>query len=212
MGKSDPYVFNFYESFFNSKVYKKIGFFGFDQENTFTDKIKSTEARYFYDISLENWDINSLPYNILEKFDLIVCTRCAYFCQEPNQMISEFFQLLEEHGEILIDWGLGDHWRFDNFKVGWLKDGEQEWAYKNNNLLWSCLWEDDFIKHPACCEFERNIKKLGYESLSRAVSEEVPKTISIDHLSAAGFKDLKIDLLTLWPEKPQLYIGLHGRR
>ena len=76
MGKSDPYVFRFYAQQLNKKGYENVAFFGQPGQNIFSNFINA-DKEYFYDLSLDNWEINTFPYNIdtLEKFDLIVCTR-----------------------------------------------------------------------------------------------------------------------------------------
>ena len=113
MGRSNPHVFNFYLSFLENKVYDSVGFFGQDGENDFSRAIPS-KNKYFYDLSLKNWNINVFPYPKSRKFDLIVCTKCAYFSKSPDKTVSEFSDMLNPGGKILIDWGLGDHWRFKN--------------------------------------------------------------------------------------------------
>ena len=140
MGKSDAIIFPEYVQAL-SQIDRKINsvaFLGFSAENSFTRRILC-ENRSFYDLSLGNWNINS-DWSLDKKYDLIVCTRCAYFSNNPDQFIEKCKAYLNEAGFALIDWGLGDHWRFENFKVGWVKDGEQEYAYNENNFLHSCYW------------------------------------------------------------------------
>ena len=84
---------------------------------------KSQRNETFYDLQLNNWEINSFPYDVKERFDLIACTRCPYFSKYPTEMLSEFRRLLKPGGVILIDWAVGDHWRFDEFAVGWKHHG-----------------------------------------------------------------------------------------
>ena len=119
MGKSDPYLLRYYLSFLEDKCYDVVGYFGQACDNFISKNIRSKES-FFYDLSLKNWNINTFPYKVNKKFDLIVCTRCAYFSKEPIKMLLEFKSMLNPGGTILIDWGLGDHWRFDMFKVGWV--------------------------------------------------------------------------------------------
>ena len=71
VGKSDPYLKNFYLSMVESKKYENVGFFGQPSEN-FVSKHIDTHKRAFYDLSLGNWNINDFPYKIDENFDLIV--------------------------------------------------------------------------------------------------------------------------------------------
>ena len=89
MGRSDRYIFNFYRQILKNNDYKKVGYFGQKCDNDLSRWIK-TEQKYFYDIQLNNWDINEFPYAINEKFDLIICTRVAYFCKKPLLLIKTF--------------------------------------------------------------------------------------------------------------------------
>ena len=217
MGKSDPYVYRFYldnlfdhPNFDENKI-RKVGFFGFRGESNFTSMIPG-EERYFYDLSLSNWDINEFPYRCEKDLDLIICTRCAYFAKDPVLMMESFYDLLKEKGIILIDWGLGDHWRFENYKVGWLKNGEQEWAYREENYLWSSLtcadkYQRDINNLDGVKEFSRNIRNFGYEDIWEAINLEVPKKIFLNDIVKIGF-NFKLTSLSLWPERPQLYFLL----
>ena len=208
MGKSDPYLLNFYNSLIDSRSYENIGFFGQSGEN-FLSKSLNSKNRSFYDLSLNNWNINDLPYEIDEKFDLIVCTRCAYFCKHPYDLIESFMKMLNPNGSILIDWGLGDHWRFEKYKVGWIKDSEQEYAYAEDNFLWSCIWHDSFRNNSHVKIFENNIKKFGYNNeLKKIIEKEVPYILDLQNVDAQVF----INHLTLWPDKPQLYTCLLIKR
>ena len=70
--------------------------------------------------------------------------------QKKHRQLSEYcyFAICENRHlqiqEIFLDWGLGDHWRFKNYKVGWFKDGEHEWFYnKTSNDLYIRLFNDD---------------------------------------------------------------------
>ena len=202
MGKSDPYLLNFYTSMLeNNKEYNRVGFFGQSGENFISKSIRS-KNRKFYDLSLGNWDINKFPYKVDAKFDLIVCTRCAYFCKNPEEMLINFSKMLTVDGKILVDWGLGDHWRFKNYKIGWVKDGEQEWAYKENNFLWSTIWHKSFEKHPAYIKFENEVKKLGYCNVKESIIQEVPEILLLEKIK---FKNCKYNIMTLWSDNPQIY-------
>ena len=127
MGKSDPFVFSEYEKALEGLTANSIAFLGFSKENNFTRKLQAP-TRHFYDLSLSNWGIND-DWNLSQKYDLIICTRCAYFAKDPQNFISKCINHLTSGGHALVDWGLGDHWRFQDFKVGWVKDGEHEYAY-----------------------------------------------------------------------------------
>ena len=203
MGKSDPHVFHFYEKFIDLKVtYDEVAFFGQPHENSFSEKIKSSK-RSFYDLSLENWEINTFPYSAKSKFDLIVCTRCAYFSKNPKKVLESFSKLLKPGGKVLIDWGLGDHWRFEDYKVGWVKNKEHEYAYSNENYLWSTIWDDSFQNHPAYLGFCRAVEEKGYTDVKKAIFEEVPTVIPLEEIDF--FDKCNFDILALWPQDPQLY-------
>jgi len=91
-----------------------------------------------YDLKLGNWNINS-EWELDKKYDTIVSLRCPYFAKDPEDFIKRCYRHLNESGKLYVDWGLGDHWRFDKFKIGWVKDGEHEYAYKEDNFLWSAV-------------------------------------------------------------------------
>ena len=96
-----------------------------------------------YDLELGNWDINS-DWSLPKKYDTIICTRCAYFAKDLDSFFRKCHESLNEGGLLFVDFGIGDHWRFSDYKVGWIKDGEHEYAYKKDNFLWSCIWDDKF--------------------------------------------------------------------
>lgn len=200
MGKSNPYVFSFYHNNLDLIDYDSVGFFGQEADNHFTNTI-SAQNRDFYDLSLGNWNINSFPYNINKKYDLIVCTRCAYFSKHPEKMLEEFFQALNPGGIIFIDWGLGDHWRFKDYKVGWVKNSEQEHAYEEGNFLWSTVWHDSFLNNSEYKLFENWVKRFGYEDVKSAIKDEVPVILNL-----SKYENVQLDIKSLWPESPQLYV------
>ena len=202
MGRSDPYVFNFYASHLVKRDYNSVGFFGQPTHNQFSNFIIS-EDKSFYDMSLGNWEINSFPYKASKKFDLIVCTRCCYFSKQPKKMIKEFQGMLNPGGKIFIDWGLGDHWRFDKYKVGWIKDGEHEWAYDKDNYLWSTIWDKKFLESYEVARFKKGIEKMGYYNLEDAIFDEVPVVVDPNEIGV-----ISVSFLTLWEESsPQIYIS-----
>ena len=91
-----------------------------------------------YDMQLKNWNINS-NWELNKKYDTIICLRTAYFAKNPKDFIRRCYEHLNEDGMLYVDWGLGDHWRFENYKIGWVKNGEHEYAYKEDNFLWSAV-------------------------------------------------------------------------
>lgn len=158
-----------------------------------------------YDIQLGNWDINADDWNIeTGSYDLVVITRCAYFSKDPLALIDRCMALLVPSGVLFIDWGLGDHWRFQKYKVGWKDDHEHEYADYGGqrNFLHSCMWNDKWSDDSTVQEFVSAIGKFGYQGtpLTDIIRNEVPATIS-DHPALADVK-----FLTLWPDEPQLYI------
>lgn len=202
MGKSDKFIFPEYSNLLPRLEYGSIAFLGFSSENHFTSIVKSS-SRHFYDLSLGNWEINS-NWSLQQEYDLIVCTRCAYFSKDPDNFIKKVKNHLSKNGIALIDWGLGDHWRFEKYKVGWVKDNEHEFAYGVDNKLHSCLWRDEFSSHKEAIKFWEAVKSnklFGYDntdSLSEVVKKEIPQLVNYEYD--------KLSLKFLWPDSPQLYI------
>ena len=183
-------------SMVEGEEYETIGLFGQAEDNFISSELKSSK-RYFYDMSLKNWNINAFPYNVEEKFDLIVCTRCAYFSKNPEKMLEEFFQMLNPGGTILIDWALGDHWRFEDYKVGWIKNNEQEYAYGEDNLLWSTAWHDSFLENGEYKFFENWVKRYGYEDVKTVIKDEVPVILNLSE-----YEHVEFGIKSLWPKRP----------
>ena len=209
MGKSDPYVFNFYaRDLVDYRDCEDAAYFGQPSHNPISKFIDAKNS-YFYDLSITNWEINSSPYEVNSKFDLIVCTRCAYFSKFPIVMINQFAAMLKKGGVLFIDWGLGDHWRFEQYKVGWLKNNEHEYAYTNDNYLWSTVWDDSFLENKEVKRFEKSIENHGYHDLKNDIIEEVPVIMGLNNLCADDLSITNKSFLTLWGnENPQLYIAL----
>jgi hypothetical protein len=204
MGKSDSIIFNEYKSVLSNikSQINSVAFLGFSQENDLTKSIVA-KTKSFYDLSLGNWDINS-DWTLDQKYDLIVSTRCPYFSKDPKAFIKKCKNHLTERGYALIDWGLGDHWRFKDYKVGWLRHGELEFAYKPTNFLYSCYWHDDLLLDQNVNLFWDSIllnPEFGYtnqNNLKEVVEKEIPYLVN--------YKVEKIKTVFLWPERPQLYI------
>lgn len=204
MGKSDPLIFAEYSKILEGELNfcNSIAFLGFNQENYWTSSIPG-EIRHFYDIQLNNWNIND-DWSLQQNYDLIICTRCAYFSKNPRTFIEKCKLHLTENGKALIDWGLGDHWRFKNYKVGWERGGEREFAYKPDNFLYSCYWDDQLAQDITVKEFWKHVsnnKNFGYaieDEISEVVKKEVPQLVK--------YETKKIKTIFLWPEQPQLYI------
>lgn len=207
MGKSDPYVASAYRAVLESLNYQSVAFLGFSGPSFLTQMINS-ETKDFYDLQLGNWNINE-EWNIDKKYDLVVCTRCPYFSKDVSSFFSNINSILKEGGSFLVDWGLGDHWRFDNYKIGWIKDGEQEFAYQDNNFLWSTVWDDSFLNNQEFVKFSNWVKKFGYSDVKSSIFKEVPEVFQLRQLTNFN---LKVCLLSLWEDAPQLYIILKGEK
>lgn len=201
MGRSDDFIFPEYSQLLKGvENLTSIAFLGNKEENRFTLSLNA-EIRDFYDIQLGNWDINS-DWDLHRKYDLIVCTRCAYFSREPDIFVQKCKNHLTSNGCALIDWGLGDHWRFSDYKVGWIRNNVHEFAYKKDNFLFSCLWRQEFEQNVEVKNFWNNVKgRFSYPSkgsLTKVVNDEVPKIVD--------YQFSKIRFKHLWYDFPQLYI------
>ena len=179
-----------------------VAFLGFPGENHFTSHFNGCD-REFYDLQLGNWEINS-AWNLRKRYDLLVSTRCPYFSKYPKKFVEKCKEHLNPGGHALLDWGLGDHWRFERYKVGWIRDGEHEFAYQKDNLLHSCFWDDSLLSNDAVVAFWKHVKSnpefgyLPHENLKTVIEKEVPNIVT--------YVTKKTSCLFLWPEKPQLYI------
>lgn len=201
MGKSDALIFPVYSEMLSDIAPASVAFLGFSGENSFTRTISSTGFRHFYDLSLGNWEINS-DWKLASTYDLIVSTRCPYFSSDPKTFIKKCLLHTNAGGSVLIDWGLGDHWRFEKYKVGWVRENEHEYAYGDDNKLYSCLWRDEFLENEDVKTFQALIRgRFGYSvdaNLADIIKAEVPSVIDYE-FDRVRFK-------CLWPESPQLYI------
>lgn len=215
MGKTDPFVFSAYKNVLNSflgenKKFESVCFLGQPGTNALSRQINFIKAD-FYDSSVRNWNINDEKWDIpAGEYDLIVCTRCAYFAKDVESFFSNCKKLLKEGGILLVDWGLGDHWRYENYKIGWVKDGEHESFYQDDNFLWSTIWHESFKNHPNYLLFEDRVKPLGYENVRKAMTEETPEIYSI--LEQQANFDFVIDIQTYWEDSPQLYFIFCGSK
>ena len=197
MGRSDAYVLDFYNKTIKPKG--KVALLGFSNNNFYNGDL--------YDLSLNNWNINS-DWSLNKKYDTIICSRCAYFAEDPWDFIEKCYEHLNESGNLYVDWGLGDHWRFENYKIGWIKNGEQEHAYQDDNYLWSTVWDKRFKSNQHYKAFAKNVEKLGYNNVEKAIIKEVPRVLKLDFIRL--FFNCQYNILSLWDDKPQLYILIHG--
>jgi len=198
MGNSDKYVIPFYKEKINP-IISPVALLGFSGNKSFDGDL--------YDLSLGNWEINS-AWKLPKKYDTIICTRCAYFAKKPEDFILRCYDSLEDGGLLYVDWGLGNHWRFDKFKVGWVKEGEHEFCYSENNYLWSTVWNNRFLENDQCFLFEEEIKKYGYDSLNQAVLDEVPAVLKTTFIESLF--DTSYNFLTIVSPYLQLYILVSG--
>ena len=212
MGKSNPILMPIY----NDNIPKKAphALLGF-RNNDF-----NLEDVDLYDLSLENWDINA-DWKLDKKYGSIISTRCPYFAKNPKKFIQKCYENLVDGGEIFLDWGLGDHWRFKNYKIGWTRNGEHEWFYDSENYLWSTVWDDEWLTDPHLHNFMTNVEKKGYNfrdergqldprKLKTEIFREVPEILDMEFVRL--YFDVRVGLLSLWPNDPQLYIFIRGKK
>lgn len=199
MGKSDQIVFQKYYELTHHLNPKSVALLGFSSENAYTNQLPGVHD--LYDLSLGNWEINS-DWKLKNTYDLIVCTRCPYFAKDPHEFIRLCIKHTNPGGAILLDWGLGDHWRFPKYKVGWVRDGEHEFAYAQNNKLYSCMWRKSFEDDKVVKKYRDLVAgRFGYPhdiDLTRVVNDEIP--------SVVDYECDEIRFECLWPDAPQLYI------
>ena len=216
MGRSDPHLVAFYKPHF--KLKGDVALLGEHDASSalsgdvFGMRTLLGEGNAFrthhgdlYDLQLGNWNINS-DWSLEKKYDTIICTRCPYFAKDPEDFIRRCHDHLNPGGRLIVDWGLGDHWRSDNYKIGWVKNGEHEQAYADDNFLWSTVWDDSFEEHEHYKYFCKKVEKLGYTDVKKAIFDEVPEILMLD--TVKKYFDVCYDIYTLWEDFPQLYILL----
>ena len=199
MGSTNKIIIPFYQR--EIKNNQPTALLGFTNNDVFKGDL--------YDFEMDNWNINTC-WKLKQKYNTIICTRCAYFAKDPEDLIKRCYDNLSDNGMLYIDWGLGDHWRFKNFKVGWVKDGEQEFCYDEDNYLWSAVWDDSFLDDEQCKVFCEAIKQFGYNDLKKAVFEEVPSILTFDIIK----KYFEVDYKIISTSKPyaQMYTLIKGKR
>lgn len=204
MGKSDPFVFNWYRQQLPATA-GAIAFLGFPGPNEFTDTF-SAPIKHYFDL-VKGWDINS-TWNILPgAYDLVICTRCACFSSDPAEFVKKALAITKKGGIFFADWGLGDHWRFPTFKVGWTRAGERERVQygTHTSMLCSCFWDDSLEQDSNVKAFRQAIGRFGYDynlTVGDIVRQEVPAILRMNSQGPA-----RISTMFLWPEAPQLYIS-----
>ena len=90
-----------------------------------------------------------------------------------------FVNNLGIHTEVLSAAGSVNREIVVNDKIGWVKDGEQEYAYSRDNYLWSALWDDSFTKNDQYKIFQSRVRKFGYDNVRLSIYEEVPSVIEL---------------------------------
>jgi len=206
VGKSDSFVFPWYRRNVKVPAGSRVLFLGQTHHNAFTAALEAESE--FRDIELGNWDING-DLQSDSKYDAVVCTRCAYFSESPQRFVDQCMRVLRDGGSLYADWGLGDHWRFPRFRVGWMSNGEREYAQYGGErqYLHSAAWKDSLENHPAVLDFKQNIRRHGYEErlLRPVIQEEVDSVLEIP-------PNAEVSCLSLWPDSPQLYVLLRITR
>ena len=195
MGKSDPFIYRLYTDNINPRGE--------------VAQLGSTDNRLFrgelFDRGLGNWEINS-DWQLGSKYDTIICTRCAYFAKDLTNFFKKAFDHLEAGGTLYVDFGIGDHWRYDNYKIGWVKDGEQESAYWDDNFLWSSVWDDSFMEDSHFEKFCEFVEKKGYTDVKKSIFDEIPEVLELNEIE--DMFDVTYETLTLWEESPQFNVLL----
>jgi len=199
MGRSDQFLYPFYGA--KIKPVGDVALLGFTDNRLFQGDL--------YDQALGNWEINS-NWELPKNYDTIICTRCAYFCDSPYYFMSRCYAHLNFGGYLYVDWGYGDHWRFESYKIGWLKNEEQEWHYHKDNKLWSGIWNDKFLEDDQYKLFCERVKKFGYDDVKKAILKETPYILWPE--SWLSCFEINYDLLALWEDQPQLYILMSCRK
>jgi hypothetical protein len=193
MGRTNTVLLPFYKK--HIKAIDRTALLGFTNNNWFNGDL--------YDLQLGNWNINS-DWHFDKKYDTIISLRCPYFAKNPKDFVDRCMQATNPGAKLYLDWGLGDHWRFEKYKVGWVKDNEHEWAYSEDNFLWSTYWDRTLLSHDEVKKFEYFIGLKGYSNLSAAIHQEVPSIFSLKDSDL----DYRVYTKFFWENSPQLYILL----
>jgi SAM-dependent methyltransferase len=198
MGVTNTVLFPFYKKYI--KAVSPCALLGFTDNTLFEGDM--------YDLRLNNWNINS-QWKLNRSYQTIICTRCAYFARDPEDFIIRCHRYLNPGGRLYVDWGVGEHWRYENFKIGWVKDGEHEKKYGDDNYLWSMVWDESFLENESCQEFAKAAQKYGYDDLKAAIYKEVPSVMNLDF--ARQYFDVNYHILTVNNKYLQMYVLLDGQ-
>lgn len=220
---SDGILYPRYIDIYNkciNKNLKSIAFLGFSSHQDVTSHIvsKNKDAVVdFYDIELDGdykWDINS-DWELKQKYDLIVCLRCPYFAKDPKKFLQKCHQNLNPGGYVFVDWGLGDHWRFKNYRIGWVNSEKEYREYANydgnKQYLWSCFWDDNIKDHFDTHMF---LISLGVENnIDKILEKEIGKEYIVDYKAFNDYFDIVNAQCIYNPRpRPQLYTVLIGKK
>ena len=178
----------------------KVAAFGFTKQPEWLDNKCD-----LFDEQLGNWEINSMFPQGEDIYDAVVCTRVAYFAKDPLKLVGQLHKLLKPGGKLLIDWGLGDHWRYAEFKIGWNHHGMQEEAY--GYRLYSAIWDKTLNSDPEVQAFLKYSQKFGYPegtSMTDVLEIEVDRWRDVSEFLPM-FSDYQITAHSFWPDAPQLY-------
>ena len=154
-----------------------------------------------------------------KKYDLIVCSRVAYFSNDLKYFVDSCYDRLNNGGVFIVDFGLGDHWRFDNYKVGWFLNRDRDLythahehsVYNNKKQhLWSVVWNNHFCENRVVNDFFECVKDVNDYYFNKSINDVVlNETNCLDYSYIKNkFAFCFLDFLMLWPESPQLYIFL----
>lgn len=222
MGRSDPIILPWYERMIRThckpRMNDRVAFLGFSHANQLVNALRNDfKACDLYDLQLDNWNING-DDTIIGQYDLIVCTRCAYFACDINSFMSSIMSHLSVDGCAFIDWGYGTHFATSDgsFMVGWhdvKTDRFVVTTYANVSApLRSGYWCMSLDHHPASRLFRDRIRTKGYDdnrTLREIISDEVPHLVIDDDII---IKPYAIDALCLWCDRPQLYVACAFRK
>jgi len=176
MGMSDPILYE--NLYINVEAHGDTALLGFSNHNRFDGDL--------YDRSLDNWEINS-QWKLKKKYDTIICLRTAYFAKDPIDFLNRCYDSLKDDGVLYVDWGYGDHWRFSDYKIGWVKNDEHEYAYGEKNYLHSALWDNEKIGN------DDNFRMLKEASMSYGYSfEEINESLIYNEVpSVITYEDIE---------------------
>lgn len=189
----------------------KIALLGFTEVPSWVPKDQDYRC---FDLQLGNFDINKLSdfYDNNKEnrfgYDAVICTRVSYFCKDLDLLESVIYLITKPSGKIFIDTGIGDHWRYPIYKVGWVdNDGEHEKAYGNQKL--HSFFYDINTTNKAFHEFAEaalNYYSEDNQDIHKIIAAEVPHLKIIFNLFSSWIIE-DIDYLYLPDPRPQLYIG-----